>query len=243
MSNFVGHESCPKCGSRDNLGRYEDGSAWCFGCHFWQPPDSWRFAPAPKKEKEDDVIQLSDDLCFDYPRHVVDWLAKYGITVEESIKHGWKYSPKWDQLTFIFYGNEGEGKQQDVVCTQARNFSPSSKRKYFNQGSAGQSLPIFVSKSGKQSLVVVEDAVSAAKIARQCDSMPCLGSYLPLSKMKALRLLNYATAVFWLDSDKLKESRQMAEQAKWLGFNTKVVYTELDPKEYDDKQIAEFVSI
>ena len=32
MADFVGHEPCPTCGSKDNLARYSDGSAYCFGC-------------------------------------------------------------------------------------------------------------------------------------------------------------------------------------------------------------------
>jgi len=32
-SSFVRHEPCPSCGSRDNLARYDDGHAFCFGCH------------------------------------------------------------------------------------------------------------------------------------------------------------------------------------------------------------------
>ena len=32
MGEFVGHEECPACGSKDNLARYADGSAHCFGC-------------------------------------------------------------------------------------------------------------------------------------------------------------------------------------------------------------------
>ena len=32
MATFVKHEPCSKCGSRDNLARYDDGSAYCFGC-------------------------------------------------------------------------------------------------------------------------------------------------------------------------------------------------------------------
>lgn len=32
MGRFVRHEPCPKCGSKDNLARYEDDSAYCFGC-------------------------------------------------------------------------------------------------------------------------------------------------------------------------------------------------------------------
>lgn len=32
MGRFVQHEPCPKCDSRNNLARYEDNSAYCFGC-------------------------------------------------------------------------------------------------------------------------------------------------------------------------------------------------------------------
>jgi twinkle protein len=32
MAEFMRHEPCPNCGSKDNLARYADGSAYCFGC-------------------------------------------------------------------------------------------------------------------------------------------------------------------------------------------------------------------
>lgn len=35
-SEFVRHEPCPACGSRNNLGRYDDGHAFCFGCGYYQ---------------------------------------------------------------------------------------------------------------------------------------------------------------------------------------------------------------
>ena len=31
MAVFIQHESCPRCKSKDNLARYNDGSAYCFG--------------------------------------------------------------------------------------------------------------------------------------------------------------------------------------------------------------------
>jgi twinkle protein len=37
-SVFVAKEPCPECGSRDNLARYSDGHAFCFGCSHWEPP-------------------------------------------------------------------------------------------------------------------------------------------------------------------------------------------------------------
>lgn len=38
-STWVGNEACPKCGSKDNLARYDDGHGYCFGvdCGYYQP--------------------------------------------------------------------------------------------------------------------------------------------------------------------------------------------------------------
>lgn len=36
MANFVKHEPCPECGSKDNLARYDDDSAYCFGCEYFE---------------------------------------------------------------------------------------------------------------------------------------------------------------------------------------------------------------
>ena len=35
-SHFIGHEPCPKCGSKDNLARYSDGHGYCYGCEYWE---------------------------------------------------------------------------------------------------------------------------------------------------------------------------------------------------------------
>lgn len=38
-AQFVRHESCPSCGSRDNLARYDDGGGYCFGCGHYEKAD------------------------------------------------------------------------------------------------------------------------------------------------------------------------------------------------------------
>lgn len=38
-STFLQHEPCPECGSKDNLSRYSDGHAYCFGCEYYEPAD------------------------------------------------------------------------------------------------------------------------------------------------------------------------------------------------------------
>jgi hypothetical protein len=223
------------------LATYSDGSAWCFGCHLLVlPSDSGAIhRNETHSQLKEEYVSLQPDLCFDYPGHVVSWLARYGISVGEAIKHGWKYSPYWDQLVFIFNDEEG-----NPACVQARNFRKGAKTKYYNQGSPSDVLPIFPSlrPGSSETLVVVEDAVSAARIAHTSPSMPCLGSYLPSHKLMALKRLKFTRLITWLDSDKLKESREIAQRAKWLGFDTKVVYTEDDPKCHSNEEILRIIS-
>lgn len=49
--------------------------------------------------------------------------------------------------------------------------------------------------------------------------------------------------VLWLDSDKLGNAMRISSQARLLGFETKVVYTELDPKCYENDCIASWIQV
>ena len=35
-AKFLRHEPCPSCNSKDNLARYDDGHAYCFGCQYYE---------------------------------------------------------------------------------------------------------------------------------------------------------------------------------------------------------------
>lgn len=51
MANFVRHESCPKCGSKDNLAIYDDGSFYCFSaCGNISPSDDYKEELESKKK-------------------------------------------------------------------------------------------------------------------------------------------------------------------------------------------------
>ena len=39
-SQFLQHEPCPSCGSKDNLARYDDGHGYCFGCDYYEQKES-----------------------------------------------------------------------------------------------------------------------------------------------------------------------------------------------------------
>lgn len=73
--------------------------------------------------------------------------------------------------------------------------------------------------------------------------MPLLGSHLATSRLNALAGLYKGYKVLvWLDSDKLKEARAIAEKFKLVGVTARVVWTELDPKAYTDEEIAEYLN-
>ncbi|RXZ34807.1 DNA primase [Sphingomonas desiccabilis] len=78
-SAFVGHEPCPKCGSRDNLARYASGRGHCHGCGHNEFPDD--DDGAPRKRQPSTRNQMTEpyrpyegDLGGD------DFTRAYGIT-------------------------------------------------------------------------------------------------------------------------------------------------------------------
>jgi len=201
-----------------------------------------------------DGEQLSLPSYDPFPPTILRFLERYGISTSELVKYAIGYSGRYEQLIFPYYDKEGK-----LCCIQARNFNESraKKAKYYNRGSPQETLPIRSSKGicsqenedfkldGPQprlgnSIVITEDALSSIKVARQCDAMPCLGTYLPLHKIIALRAL-YDKVVVWLDSDKWREARAIADSCKLVGLSATTLLTELDPKCYSDEQINEYL--
>jgi twinkle protein len=78
-ANFVRHEPCPECGSKDNLARYDDGHGYCFGCGHYER-GSGAPAEAPSTPKGARVELLDGDIVA---------LEKRGIT-RETCEH-WNY--------------------------------------------------------------------------------------------------------------------------------------------------------
>lgn len=83
-STFVGKEPCPECGSRDNLARYSDGHAYCFGCHYREPPtDTPKHTPSERKSVSKDLIPVGEAVAI-RPRGLTEETCqKWGYTVSE----------------------------------------------------------------------------------------------------------------------------------------------------------------
>jgi twinkle protein len=149
MADFVQHEPCPKCGSKDNLARYSDGSAYCFGCKHVEKVGSELGTPVTREKARADL--LDGELVA---------LSKRGIS-EETCRF-WNYRVG-------HMGSEGvqianyirDGK---VVAQKIR-----TKDKKFKVLGEGKSLPLYgqwLWKGGGKRLIVTEGEIDALTISQ-----------------------------------------------------------------------------
>lgn len=82
MANFVAHEPCPECGSKNNLARYDDGSAYCFGCQHSErgQSDPPKTRSKPKEHRVSDLVNGG----------VCRYLPKRGLTEETCAKFNYR---------------------------------------------------------------------------------------------------------------------------------------------------------
>lgn len=232
MARFVKHTPCPSCGSRDNRAEYDDGSSYCFGCG-----SSSRRTRLPQTNQESDegeYVTLPKDATTDFPPHCYQWLTKDGLDLPTILKAGIKYSPSKDQALFPYYDRQGQ-----LALVQARNFRKGAP-KYFNIGNKEDVYPIYGNLDSK-TLVLCEDTLSAIKIGMVSKGMSLLGTSISATKLAVLGR-KHQKIVVWLDRDKWREAREIADKARWLGLSTTSVFTEQDPKTYSLDKIKELLS-
>ena len=237
MAKFIGHEPCPRCGSRDNLARYSDGGGYCFGCQYTirathYVPDT----PAAKEARE-----LPKDLTTVIPEPNLAWLRQY--LNDEEIKEYFEYSPSMRRHIYR-YINELTGS----VYWEARSVKQDSQGNYTYDEpktlSAGDK-PFFLMGKWRSNgkVVLVEDIISAIKLARHCGVVCLFGSSFPATQMVRLAKIPSVTEViFWLDRDKYKEALKQADRMSTIRKAT-VLSTDEDPKAIDDEELRELLEL
>jgi hypothetical protein len=249
MSYFLFHSSCDKCGSRDNRGVYSDGGSFCFGCGSYISPTQSPYVFQDNlnngSKQVSTKLSIPEDSVSGAEAEGWVWVNRFGILLPELLQNKVQYSPSRKQLIYCFYDNE-----ENLILYQARNFHPLAKQKYYTGGKPEEVLPIYYCKKedncGKETttevcgprLVIVEDCLSAIKIARQSDSMPVLGSDLSLTKINRLARL-YGAFTVWLDHDMFHKAQRICRRFAALGCEANAVWTELDPKCYNDEEISQ----
>ncbi len=236
MSNFVRHEPCPRCMSKDNLGVWDDGHKYCFGCGYKVPPTGMSMSVF----KRLDIQQPGKygKLTFEYapviPHKALLWLKSYGITDEEMIKYDIGWSPLYSSLIFPYYVDK------EVRYASMRYFGEDKKQpKSKTIGKKDKLLQ--VGREDTDTLIFVEDPISAIKVGRSFAAIPVLGSHVPLEALEEATR-RYKNVGVWLDPDMCLRSAKAVLRGRMLtGKNVFQIRTQYDPKFYSDEEIQRFV--
>ncbi len=227
---------CPVCPSSDAYTEWGNGTAKCFSCGY-RPRDSveatlQRLKSSHENEKKN-WVSLPADYNHYIPPKALVWLQKYGITDKEMRKHRIGYSEEKSLLVFpVFFDAE-------LLMWQGRYFGEDQDfRKWTTHGS--KDVFYLPEEWEDDTIVVVEDIVSAIKVSRIINCTCLFGSAMPDRLLRRTQAL-FKRAKVWLDPDKKKESIEMAMAMIERGIPTTVVLTDRDPKEYPTADLREII--
>lgn len=226
MSKFLQFTPCEKCGSSDANAEYDD-SYYCFSCNRYTPKLSLKRFKAIKEVRVCNGITLEKQLA----GGALKWLLGYGLTSDEIAQFTYarervgKYGLMPCDLLVLY-------SSKDYWC--ARNFGKGAK--YLTSGTK----PFLKYGNNNDTLVFVEDIVSAVKVGRQFTAVPMLGS-MP-SQDAASHLDGYKNICIWNDFDKAKDAVKTARNlSERLNKRVRCIISPKDPKEYDDNAIKDYI--
>ena len=248
MKHFSHHERCPSCAERgddsqgDNLGVWQDGHKFCFKCGHHESAEGGslsniadRLEKQQKKETpKSGIVSLPVDFDTVLPPVAVDWLSQYELTAKEISDNHIGWSNEDHSLVYPVFDSYG-----NLLMVQRRRFIKGRAR-FHTSGFPEDVFHILGNTSNSVRVVVVEDLVSAIKVARVAPSLPLWGSNISAKRAHKLSQV-FDELVIWLDADKAEYAmRKRVALAPFFGrVSTKV--TEQDPKKYSTSEIKEIL--
>lgn len=200
----------------------------CFSCGYHPHSKSSYKPPTIEKQVEIDTYPLPQDVEPTIPAKALDWLKKFHITYKDIIANQILWS-EYRQLLIFPYDNAWQG----------RYFGNDPKHpKWFSRGKLDDIIHIKGLTNESEKVILVEDILSCIRVGKFVPTVCLFGSHVSSAKLARLKHVG-SSYVWWLDYDKRDDAHRQALRAHSLGYNTSVIVTELDPKEYSDKEIRE----
>jgi hypothetical protein len=232
---------CPKCHSSDGFITFANESRHCFVCDYHEHPEmtieSLKSSLTPTKNKRTGDLELPKDFDYYLPKIALDWISQYGLTGTELRRNKIGWSDTCESIIFPVFDETGCLKMY-----QQRYFGASDKQpKYITVGNKGDLIHL-PDPVKHDTIVVVEDMVSAIKVSRVTNCMPLLGNTLSIPVAMKLRL-RFKRARVWLDANMMQKSVRTSLTLSVLGLPTTTIFTDKDPKEYAVSDIRGFVDV
>lgn len=232
---------CPECAKRgrdnheDNLIIYPDGHSHCYSCGYHTQAGAKKRMENSRKPASQLFAQLPEDFSFDIPEKALCWVQKY-LTLIQIKQHNLGWSEEKQFLIFPYFD-----VNQELLAWQGRYFGENPKHpKWLSYGKIHEFLHILPEKAlTSTNICLVEDILSAIKVSEVTDALPLFGSNIPNILLTRLYNLGYTKLIIWLDPDKRKETLKFNQTAKTFGFQTQVIFSDKDPKDYSLEQIKQ----
>lgn len=244
MSRFLRYESCPRCRSNgrdrsgDNLAVYTDDSLHCFSCGYHVNPKGFQRKEVPIGDEDKAV--LPSDFTREVPAAAWKWLLQYGLPYSY-----WKahcgYSPNDERLVFTI-GKPVRFSIGRYVGTPTKGEKPPRKWYFWGDGHSYVEVLGDLDKGGQQ-VVLVEDLISAHKVAQVTPAICLFGTNIHAKAVEALMALKRPTTL-WLDADQYTLlPKKLNRLSTFLDQPVRFISTECDPKTYSIEDIKKFLTI
>lgn len=239
------YSPCPRCRSNgkdsrgDNLVNYPDGSGHCFSCglHVFGSNANLLFNPsfAPRDSVNVGKSLLPADFSREVPATAWKWLLQFGMPWSYW-KESCGYSEKEQRLVF----RVGEPLAFSIGRYVGEPRDDHQPRKWHVWGDCHKHCHVLREPEAiGNSVVLVEDLISAAKVSHVTTAIPLFGTKIHPCHLYYLQNSN-EDVVLWLDKDQefnvIKQSTQLSAL---IGRVVHVVTTDADPKLLTIKDINE----
>lgn len=173
---------------------------------------------------------LPTDFTKEVPAKAWKWLLQYGIPLAYWRKYV-GYSESLSRLVFTC----GDPVQFSV----GRDLTGESKAKWLSFGDTHKVGVCYGDVSSAKQVTLVEDIVSAHKVAQVTLTVPIFGTVVHNCHYKLLKYLGLPV-VIWLDKDQEHTMTKKCKQVSlYTGLPVRYVVTEKDPKELSTEYIKE----
>jgi hypothetical protein len=185
-------------------------------------------------------IVLPDDCEPNIPGVSYDWITKYELTYNELQANHVLWSERRQLLVFPYFGES----TKQLLGWQGRYFGNDKHHpKWFTKGYIRDFIKVVnLQKARESGIIYVEDIVSAIKLGRITGACPVFGSFIPKTHSIRLNKMGIDKFTVWLDPDKYKDALKFSKQITELGFSSRVIRSDLDPKEHSMNEIKELLN-
>jgi hypothetical protein len=183
---------------------------------------------------------ITDDVSV-WPAAALSWFAKAGMTGHYAAAHGARWS-EFKQQLYIPAVQETSAYGQKLVGHVLRRFDPKRYLTLSRDPERFWGLYLGPSDRSGDTLLVVEDIVSAWRGAEVTDTLALLGNTMKPDALRWVIQEKYREAVVFLDGDNSQVKKNARQIQRALSFvPARIVETGRDPKSYSAAELRELV--